>query len=93
MAERSAVAEVFDHPPGCSLVRISTVNEKWASFRTRKTTRRCRRIAGEGMQFVRNRGTRANPRWRNQWGGSAFDCADTPVPEEVLRNLRAPCMD
>jgi hypothetical protein len=85
--EHAAVATAVGVPKRCLRVRVSTVDERWATARVRNGKASCAEHAADGMAvFKRRRGA-----WRFVTAGSSFDCPVPDVPRRVARDLRIPC--
>jgi hypothetical protein len=85
--EHRAVAKTVGVPKRCMAVRISTVDERWASARVRNRKASCAEHAADGVAvFKRRRG-----KWRFVTAGSSFDCPVPDVPRRIARDLKIPC--
>jgi hypothetical protein len=84
--ERGAIAERMGVPPQCARIWISTVNRRWASFRSR-TRRSCAKWASNGITILHRR----NARWHEAFAGSDVPCPVPHVPAAVARDLRVGC--
>jgi hypothetical protein len=84
--ERRAIAARMHVPPRCALIWISTVERRWASFRSR-TRQSCLQWAGDGIVILHRR----NGRWHPVFEGSDIPCPVPHVPPAVVRDLRVTC--
>ena len=88
--EKRQIAQIFNAPPKCSKVYISTVNERWGSYQfdhRKIDVEPCDQVAADGIAIVRKR----NGRWRFVTAGSSFECPVPDVPRRVAKDLRIPC--
>jgi|tagenome__1003787_1003787.scaffolds.fasta_scaffold20911958_2 hypothetical protein len=86
--ERRAIASHMGVPPRCARIWISTVNRRWASFRS-STRRTCVMWAGDGVVVLHRR----NGRWHQAVAGSDIPCPVPNVPARIVRDLRVYCDD
>lgn len=89
-SEKRAIARVFNAPPKCAKVFISTVDRRWASyqFNAKKIdVSPCEQAAADGIAVLRKR----NGRWRFVTAGSSFECPVPDVPKRIARDLRVRC--
>jgi hypothetical protein len=84
--ERRAIAARMHVPPRCARVWISTVDRRWASFRS-STRQSCLQWAGDGIVILH----RGNGRWRPVFEGSDIPCPVPHVPAAIVRDLRIRC--
>jgi hypothetical protein len=85
--EHRAVAKAVGVPKRCMAVRISTVDERWATARVRNARASCAEHAADGLAvFKRRRGA-----WRFVTAGSSFDCPVPDVPRRIARDLKIRC--
>ena len=86
--EHAAVAKAVGVPKRCLRVRVSTVNERWASARVRNGKASCAEHAADGIAIFKRRTGGA---WRFVTAGSSFDCPVADVPRRIAQDLRIPC--
>jgi len=85
--EHRAVAKAVGVPKRCMAVRISTVDERWASARVRNAKASCAEHAADGIAIFKRRGWR----YRFVTAGSSFECPVPDVPRRIARDLKIPC--
>ncbi len=89
--EKRAIAQVFNAPPKCAKIHISTVNQRFATYRfnPRKfNVKPCEQVAADGVAILKQR---RSGRWRIVTAGSAFDCPVPKTPRKVVKDLRVQC--
>ena len=85
--EHAAVSKAVGVPKRCMRVRISTVNERWASASVRNRKASCADHAADGVAIFKRR----SGAWRFVTAGSSFDCPVPDVPRKIARDLRIRC--
>lgn len=91
-SEKQAIAEVFNAPPKCAKVFISTVDQQWATyqFNAKKiNVSPCEQVAADGVAILKKKGGQ----WRIVTAGSAFECPISDVPPKVVKDLHVRCFD
>lgn len=89
-SEKRAIAEVFDAPPKCAKVFISTVDERWATyqFNHRKIdVSPCDQFVADGVAILKKK----RGRWRMVTAGSSFECPVPDVPRRIVKDLHVRC--
>lgn len=88
--EKRAIAEVFNAPPKCAKVFVSTVDETWATYQfnaNKFEDKTCQQVAADGVAILK----RKRGQWRIITAGSAFECPIPGVPPEIVKDLRVRC--
>ena len=91
-SEKRAISQVFNAPPKCGKVFVSTVNERWATyqFNHRKIdVSPCEQVAADGVAILKKK----RGRWRMVTAGSAFECPVPDTPRKIAKDLRVRCHD
>ena len=89
-SEKRAISEIFNAPPKCSKVFVSTVDAHWASYQfnaAKIDVSPCEQVAADGIAVVRKSGGR----WRFVTAGSSFECPVPDVPRKVAKDLHVRC--
>lgn len=90
--ERVGVAHAAQVPKRCLRIRVSTVNDRYASAYRRNRKRSCRRYQADGVAVFKQR-RHHRSRWRFVTAGSAFDCPVPHTPKKVARDLHIRCFE
>ena len=88
--ERATIAAKFHMPPKCSVVWISTVDRRWATFHFNDAKFEdpdCAAVAGDGVVILNLR----NGVWRTVTSGSSFKCPVPKTPKKIVKDLRVSC--
>lgn len=89
-SEKRAISQFFNAPPKCAKIFVSTVDERWASYRfnaNKIDVSPCDQVAADGTAVLRKR----RGEWRFVTSGSSFDCPVPDTPRKVAKDLRIPC--
>src|ERR1700743_1475182 len=89
--ERAAIAAKFHAPGKCAIVYISTVDQRWATYRFNSDLYKdadCQPYAADGVTILQFRGST----WHMVTAGSAFDCPVPKTPAKVVKDLHVHCV-
>lgn len=89
-SEKRKIAEIFNAPPKCAKIFVSTVDEHWASYRfnaKKIDVSPCDQVAADGTAILRKRGGA----WKFVTAGSDFECPVPDTPPAVARDLQVRC--